>query len=64
MAGFSNRIMFSNPRVKLIRSPDTDNACRLKGALKNPTVKLLFCAYCGIFKIPRYQKAVFSVGKS
>lgn len=49
MAGFSNWIMFSNPRVKLICSLDTDDAYILKSA-----VKLLFSAYCGIFKISDY----------
>lgn len=34
MPGFSNWIMFSNPRVKLICSLDTDNAYILKSALK------------------------------
>lgn len=51
MPGFSNWIMFSNPRVKLIHSLDTDKAYILKSALKKPIVKLLFSAYSDIFKI-------------
>lgn len=54
MAGFSNWIMFSNPWVNLICSLDADNAYILKSALKNPIVKLLFSAYCGIFKISHH----------
>lgn len=54
MAGFANWIIFSNSRVKLIHSLDTDNAYILKSALKNSIVKLLFSAYCAIFKISHY----------
>jgi len=54
MAGLSNWIMLSKPRVKLIHSLDTDNAYILKSTLKKPIVKLLFSAYCGIFKISHH----------